>query len=107
MTRFSRTLLALVCLALVFSTGTAGVSTGIAGVSPAFSAPHGQQGSTASVPTHRLQTSTTQANTRVQTIQFESKLVGKTLPYNVLLPVDYDQPAAKSKRYPVLYLLHG
>ena len=46
-------------------------------------------------------------NARVQTIQFESKLVGKTLPYNVLLPVDYHQPATKTKRYPVVYLLHG
>ena len=46
-------------------------------------------------------------NARVQTIQFESKLVGKTLPYNIVLPVDYDKPAAKTKRYPVLYLLHG
>ena len=43
----------------------------------------------------------------VQTIPFVSKLVGKTLPYNVLLPIDYDQPATKEKRYPVLYLLHG
>lgn len=46
-------------------------------------------------------------NPRVQTIQFESKLVGKVLPYKVLLPVGYDQPAAKDQRYPVLYLLHG
>ncbi len=52
-------------------------------------------------------TAPAQKNSRVQTIQFESKLVGKTLPYNVVLPVDYDQPAAKAKRYPVLYLLHG
>lgn len=44
---------------------------------------------------------------RVKTVQFESKLVRKTLPYSVLLPVDYDQPAAKAKRYPVVYLLHG
>lgn len=44
---------------------------------------------------------------RVQTIQFESKLVGKTLPYNVLLPLSYDQPAAKTRRYAVIYLLHG
>jgi putative tributyrin esterase len=44
---------------------------------------------------------------RVQTVQFQSKLVGKTLPYNVRLPVDYDQPASKAKRYPVVYLLHG
>ena len=33
--------------------------------------------------------------------------MGKTLPYNVLLPVDYQQPATKTKRYPVVYLLHG
>ncbi len=48
-----------------------------------------------------------QESTRVRTIQFESKLIGKTLPYNVLLPADYDQAATKMKRYPVLYLLHG
>lgn len=44
---------------------------------------------------------------RLQTVSFESKLVGKTLPYIVVLPLDYDQTAARSKRYPVLYLLHG
>jgi putative tributyrin esterase len=49
----------------------------------------------------------TTQNRRVQTILFESKLVGKTLPYNVVLPVDYNRPAARAKRYPVLYLLHG
>ena len=48
-----------------------------------------------------------QSEGRVQTVQFESKMVGKTLPYNVLLPVDYNQRAARTKRYPVLYLLHG
>lgn len=46
-------------------------------------------------------------NPRIQTIQFESKLVGKTLPYSVLLPVDYNEEASKTKRYPVVYLLHG
>lgn len=46
-------------------------------------------------------------NSRVHTVEFESKLVGKTLPYNLVLPLDYDQPAAKAKHYPVLYLLHG
>ncbi|HEV2707496.1 MAG TPA: alpha/beta hydrolase family protein [Pyrinomonadaceae bacterium] len=44
---------------------------------------------------------------RVETIRFESKLTGKVLPYNVLLPPDYHRAAAKTKRYPVLYLLHG
>jgi putative tributyrin esterase len=41
---------------------------------------------------------------RVETIQFQSTLVGKTLPYNVILPRDYRVSAT---RYPVLYLLHG
>ena len=100
MTKYSRACLALVCLALAFSTGTAGVS-------PASSALHGLQGSTASVATQSSQTSATPTNARVQTIQFESKLIGKTLPYNVLLPVNYNQPAAKARRYPVIYLLHG
>ena len=54
-----------------------------------------------------LQAAAAQKNSRVQTIQFESKLLGKRLPYNVVLPVDYDKPQAKAKRYPVLYLLHG
>jgi S-formylglutathione hydrolase FrmB len=47
------------------------------------------------------------ANTRVQMIPFASKMVGRVLPYNVLLPLDYEEPAARGKRYPVLYLLHG
>ncbi len=41
----------------------------------------------------------------VETIQFHSALVGKTLPYNVILPPDYR--ASATTRYPVLYLLHG
>src|ERR1700745_625876 len=41
----------------------------------------------------------------VQTIQFHSTLVNKTLPYNVIVPRDYLTSAAT--RYPVLYLLHG
>ncbi|MGB8510665.1 MAG: alpha/beta hydrolase family protein [Pyrinomonadaceae bacterium] len=46
-------------------------------------------------------------SSRVQTIPFASKLVGKSLPYMVLLPKDYDAPSSKAMRYPVLYLLHG
>ncbi len=73
-------------------------------ISPAiFSRGLGTAPATAGV----LQARAAQKNSRVQTVQFESKLVGKTLPYNVVLPVDYDQPGAKAKRYPVLYLLHG
>ena len=45
------------------------------------------------------------ASSRIQTVQFQSQLVGTTLPYNVVLPPDYD--ASPTTRYPVLYLLHG
>lgn len=41
----------------------------------------------------------------VETIQLQSKLVNTTLPYNVILPADYR--TSKTRRYPVLYLLHG
>src|SRR6266478_6878349 len=41
----------------------------------------------------------------VETVQFQSKLVNATLPYNVILPPDYR--ASSATRYPVLYLLHG
>ncbi|MDQ6653005.1 MAG: esterase family protein [Acidobacteriota bacterium] len=41
----------------------------------------------------------------VETIQFQSKLVNTTLPYNVILPRDYK--TSRTTRYPVLYLLHG
>jgi S-formylglutathione hydrolase FrmB len=44
---------------------------------------------------------------RVEKVAFESKLVGQPLPYNVLLPPDYDAQTAAATRYPVLYLLHG
>ena len=41
----------------------------------------------------------------VETVQFQSKLVNATLPYNVILPPDYR--TSSRTRYPVLYLLHG
>lgn len=45
------------------------------------------------------------ANGRVETVRLQSKLVNTSLPYNVILPTDYD--ASPTTRYPVLYLLHG
>ena len=42
---------------------------------------------------------------RVETVRFQSKLINTTLPYNVIVPPDYD--TSKTTRYPVLYLLHG
>jgi putative tributyrin esterase len=47
------------------------------------------------------------AAARVETVNFESKLVGQTLPYHIVLPPDYDAPPSRALRYPVLYLLHG
>ncbi|HEX8457676.1 MAG TPA: alpha/beta hydrolase family protein [Pyrinomonadaceae bacterium] len=44
---------------------------------------------------------------RVESVKFESKLVGKSLPYNVVLPPLYDAPASRAVKYPVIYLLHG
>ena len=41
----------------------------------------------------------------VETVQFQSKLVNATLPYNVILPPGYRE--SRTTRYPVLYLLHG
>jgi len=49
--------------------------------------------------------SSSQRGPSIQTIQFRSALIGKTLPYNVVLPRDYF--VARVRRYPVLYLLHG
>jgi S-formylglutathione hydrolase FrmB len=45
-------------------------------------------------------------NARVETVRLQSKLVNATLPYNVILPRDYDL-VLSTTRYPVLYLLHG
>ena len=41
----------------------------------------------------------------IETVQFRSTLVGKILPYHVVLPPDYR--SSRTTRYPVLYLLHG
>ncbi|HEY6046774.1 MAG TPA: hypothetical protein VIU65_09235, partial [Pyrinomonadaceae bacterium] len=41
----------------------------------------------------------------VETVQFRSTILGKTLPYNVILPRDYY--TSRTTRFPVLYLLHG
>lgn len=44
---------------------------------------------------------------RVETVDFKSELVGKQLPYRVVLPVGYDDVMTRSRKYPVIYLLHG
>ncbi len=44
------------------------------------------------------------AERELQTVEFHSPAVDRTMKYNVLLPDDYETSTA---RYPVLYLLHG
>ncbi|MBC7931240.1 MAG: esterase family protein [Rubrivivax sp.] len=43
----------------------------------------------------------------VETIQFESALVGRTLPYRVVLPPGYGLITSRGRRYPVVYFLHS
>jgi putative tributyrin esterase len=54
---------------------------------------------------HSSSSAQAKAGSRIDTVQFQSKLIKATLPYNVILPPDYGQ--ARATRYPVLYLLHG
>jgi putative tributyrin esterase len=54
-----------------------------------------------------LSVSSQTVGTRVETIQFKSKLVGKTLPYSVVLPSTYSVAGQSALSYPALYLLHG
>lgn len=44
---------------------------------------------------------------RVETVEFNSSVIGKTLPYNAVLPPGYHLLTSRRTRYPVLYLLHG
>lgn len=44
---------------------------------------------------------------RVQTLDLDSKLMGRKMPFRVILPASYDAREENGRRYPVLYLLHG
>jgi S-formylglutathione hydrolase FrmB len=43
----------------------------------------------------------------ISKIQLESKLLGKTIDYSILYPVNYQRDGNAEKKFPVLYLLHG
>lgn len=47
----------------------------------------------------------TRANARAECVSLPSKILGRAVPYCVLLPPSYD--SEKTRRYPILYLLHG
>lgn len=69
---------------------------------------------TASAPTQLAQTLSraktaipaSDAN-RVKTEELDSRLMGRKMPYRVVLPSDYDEKDESGRRYPVVYLLHG
>jgi putative tributyrin esterase len=48
-----------------------------------------------------------QNTVRFEVVQFQSNLIGKTVPYGVVLPPGYGLITSRRTRYPVLYLLHG
>jgi putative tributyrin esterase len=43
----------------------------------------------------------------VDQIELKSFLLGKTISYRILYPVQYQYPEKREKRFPVVYLLHG
>jgi S-formylglutathione hydrolase FrmB len=43
----------------------------------------------------------------VREYKLDSKLMARQMPYNLILPSDYDSEANKTVKYPVIYLLHG
>ncbi len=45
------------------------------------------------------------ANSRAECVSLPSKILDRAVPYCVLLPPSYD--SEKTRRYPILYLLHG
>ncbi|HXG85144.1 MAG TPA: alpha/beta hydrolase family protein [Pyrinomonadaceae bacterium] len=47
------------------------------------------------------------ANTNRQNLNLDSKLMGRKMPYRVILPVNYNQPGREAIVYPTIYLLHG
>ncbi len=48
-----------------------------------------------------------QAQSRVDCDAMNSRVLKQVVHYCVLLPGSYDMPAGKSRRYPILYFLHG
>lgn len=48
-----------------------------------------------------------ESGVRVETVQLSSALLGRTMPYAVLLPPGYGLVTSRATRYPVLYMLHG
>ena len=61
----------------------------------------------AAAQTSRLETAIPSNSPRVFTDEFDSKLMGRKMPYRVVLPENYSAKDANGRKYPVVYLLHG
>ena len=57
--------------------------------------------------TATLDRSIVAASSRTETLELTSRLMGRKMPYSVVLPVDYSNRESSGRRYPVIYLLHG
>ena len=55
----------------------------------------------------RIETAIPVGSSRVVTEELESKLMGRKMPYRVVLPNGYADKSESGRRYPVVYLLHG
>src|SRR5437868_5257851 len=98
MDKRTRTLLLLIILLLAAPAGAQTTQTSVPSATP---------NSAASKQTGNKADKKGTEPRRYEAVQFESRLVGAPLPYNVILPADYERGTSKQRRYPVLYLLHG
>src|SRR5688500_20383272 len=55
----------------------------------------------------KTETAKTNSAGRVSKQTLDSKLMAREMPYNLLLPKNYNDEASKEMRIPVIYLLHG
>ena len=60
-----------------------------------------------SAQTSPVETSAQLASPRLLTEELDSKLMGRKIPYRVVLPDRYQEKTESGRRYPVIFLLHG
>jgi len=60
---------------------------------------------TVTINAQKVDTTLVAAQPKVKTFKLDSKLMARQMPYNVILPADYENE--KTVRYPVIYILHG
>ncbi|MGC2237240.1 MAG: alpha/beta hydrolase family protein [Pyrinomonadaceae bacterium] len=61
----------------------------------------------AQIVTPKTRTETPATGLFVREYKLDSKLMARQMPYNLIMPESYDSADNKSKKYAVIYLLHG